>query len=61
MQRSEVASLDKVEFRYQQLSRLLSDPNVLENRQLLEKYSKEYRELEVTFFLCKNIRRFKMR
>ena len=51
MQRSEIASLDKVEFRYQQLSTLLSDPNVLENRQLLEKYSKEYRELEVTFFL----------
>ncbi|MFQ5834564.1 MAG: peptide chain release factor 1 [bacterium] len=51
MQRSQVARLDKVELRYQQLGRLLSDPNVLENRQLLEKYSKEFRELEETVFL----------
>lgn len=51
MQRSQVARLEKVELRYQQLGRLLSDPNVLENRQLLEKYSKEYRELEDTVFL----------
>ncbi len=51
MQRFQVARLDKVEFRYQQLGRLLSDRNVLENRQLLEKYSKEYRELEETVIL----------
>ena len=51
MQKAEVAKLNKVELRYQELGRLLSEPGVLENRQLLEKYSREYRELEETVFL----------
>jgi peptide chain release factor 1 len=51
MQKSEAARLDKVELRYQQLGKLLSDPSVLENKKLLEKYSREYRELEETVFL----------
>ncbi len=46
MQRSQAVRLNKVELRYQELGRLLSHPNVLENRQLLETYSREYRELE---------------
>ncbi|MFQ6066601.1 MAG: peptide chain release factor 1 [bacterium] len=51
MQIPQIAKLNKVELRYQELGELLSDPNVLENKKLLEKYSREYRELEETAVL----------
>lgn len=40
-----------MEERYQELNKLLSSPSIIENRQLLERYSKEYRKLEETISL----------
>jgi len=48
---SQITRLKKIEKRYQELNRLLSDSSILENRQLLEKYSKEHGKLEETVSL----------
>ena len=46
MQESQISDLKKMEKRYEELNKLLSDSHILENRQLLEAYGKEHGELE---------------
>lgn len=48
MQEREIKKLQKIEKRYHQLNKLLADPEVLKNPQLLHKYSKEQNELKET-------------
>ncbi|RLE08831.1 peptide chain release factor 1 [Candidatus Aerophobetes bacterium] len=46
MEELQVIRLDRMEKRYKELNGLLSHPNVLRNRELLSRYSKEKKELE---------------
>jgi len=57
MQEFHISNLRGMEKRYEELNKLLSDPHVLENRQLLEAYSKEHGELEKTVSLWQKYKR----
>jgi len=46
MQETQISDLKKMEKRYEELNKMLSDSHILENRQLLEAYGKEHGELE---------------
>ena len=45
---SQIATLKEMDKRYEELNKFLSDSSILENRQLLESYSKEHGKLEET-------------
>jgi len=51
MQDAQVKKLEKVEIKYKELNRRLSQSEVLSNVKLLQKYSKEQKELEETVSL----------
>ena len=57
MQEFHISNLKGMEKRYEELNKLLSDPHVLENRQLLEAYGKEHGELEKTVSLWQKYKR----
>jgi len=46
MQDTQIKKLEKMKIRYKELNKLLSQPEVLDNMKLLQKYSKEQKELE---------------
>jgi len=48
--------LEQMESRYEEIKKLLSQPEILTNTHLLEKYSKGYRELEKVVFLWRKYR-----
>jgi len=48
MQDVEIKKLKEIEKRYHELNKILSDPDVLKNPQLLQKYSKEQNEIKET-------------
>ena len=57
MQPSQIDKLEKMERRYQELHRLLSDPQVARNRNLLGKYSRESSKLEKSVSLWQKYRK----
>lgn len=46
IQDTQIKKLEKMKIRYKELNQLLSQPEVLDNMKLLQKYSKEQKELE---------------
>ncbi|MEA1965251.1 MAG: peptide chain release factor 1 [Candidatus Aerophobetes bacterium] len=48
--------LEGIKNRYQELKKLLSEPRILADTHLVEKYSKEYREIEKVVFLWRKYR-----
>jgi len=59
MQEKEFEKLQKIEKRYEELNRLLASPEIFRNPELLQKYSKEQKELEKTINLWKEYRKAK--
>jgi peptide chain release factor 1 len=57
MQPSQINKLEKMERRYEELHRLLSDPQVARNRDLLQKYSRESGKLEESVSLWQRYRK----
>ena len=57
MQPSQIEKLEKMEKRYEELHRLLSDPQVARNRNLLEEYSRESGKLEESVSLWQSHRK----
>jgi len=57
MQERNIRKLQEFEKRYNKLSELLTHPEVLQNPHLLQKYSKEQKELEETVDLWKRYRK----
>jgi len=51
IQNAQIKKLEKIEAKYKELNELLSQPKVLSNVKLLQKYSKEQKELEETVSL----------
>ena len=51
--------LEKMDIRYEELHHLLSDPQVARNRNLLEKYSREFGKLKESVSLWQGYRKIK--